>query len=342
MKNFIKLSIITTLSLNQFAFGAGNINTTQQIASMLGTQDAIDATPSCNLDLMSGGDAGGNLGVINMVPCLLNLQAGIKGATGATGVTKTLTFGKKTFKAHIVVLDTPVTVDGTKYDYETKIWTCTGTCASATNYFPSIWMAFSANGAKTINEGVMANNFDADSGNFIGSSFMKWNSGDGEAKKIIKSVHGECRDDDSFDTHFMDYQRVVASGVAKLSTIAGNHASANKYASLVIDINNNVGYLADDIAQSSVLSFTRTAATVAVDGENRSDFTYAQGGTYTAAFLDLPTFNLGSFASVTCTDGAVSAGKTNGGVTGITKGVGVLATPLTSAMNGMTLNPDNI
>jgi len=340
MKKTINTGLFASLFLTQAAFAAP-IDATSAIRSNLGTQEAITATTSCDVDNM-GGEGGGNLAVVNMVPCLINRQAGIHGAT--TGVTKSMAFDGNSFKARIVIEDAGVTIDGVSYDYEAKIWTCEGTCSAAADFYPAIWMAFSANGNKTTNKGVVVNNFGASDGSFVGSAFIKWDSGTGSAKRVIESVQGECRSDSSFDSRFMDYERTVTSGgLTKLSTITGNATVANNYASIVLDSNSNVGYAADDINQTSTASFTRTAGTVVLnDASTASDYNYAVGGTYTGTFLGLPTFNGASYAGVVCTGSAVTGGATNGSIDGIGKGVGVLSTPMTNVMNGMTLHPTSI
>ncbi len=340
MKTLLKLSLITTLGLGQLAYAQHSTHPAgQKIQAIMGTQDAIDATPRCDVDLM-GGDAGGSLAAINMVPCLLNLQAGVTGPTGAAGVTKTLTFDGYSFKAHIVVLDTPVTVDGKTYDYEAKIWTCDTNCNATTDFFPAIWMAFSANATKSVNKGVLVNNFDADTGNFIGASFIRWDTGSATTTRNIESVQGECRSDGSFDSRFMKYTREVSTGITKYAMREGDN-TAEAY-TLLIELNTktNIGSVNEN--GSGADPFERKAATLVFDGANRSDYTYTATGTYTPSFLTLPTFNANSFTAVACTGGAISAGNTNGTITELGKGVGLLASPLAQPMNGMTLNPSNI
>lgn len=337
MKLIYKLPLIGLVILNS-AF-AQDVAGTDALVQYFGTQDAMDATLKCDVDLM-GGDAGGNLAAVNMIPCLINLQTNISGTTRPEGLTTKLSFGKTSFSAHIIIDKKNNTIDGIAYDYEMKMWICESNCKTASDFYPAIWQAFSADAKKVVNRGVLVNNFDAGAGNFIGANFIRWNTGTGVSTRKIESVQAECDSGSGVDTRFMSYIRDINSGLLQFSVVRGDESIQTGSTQISLDTKKNEGSIS--INASGGTQFMRKAATVVIDGVNRKDYEYPVGGSHSPSYLALPTYTTTAFPTVECAGGKVTKGIKNGTIEGLGRGEGVLKTPLSKEMNGMTLHPDKI
>lgn len=332
------IKIVLSVSALMFAWNtsASVTDAANDIISALGVRAAQEATQTCDVDNMIknyGPGDGGRLSAINVIPCVINkigLPAG--GITGSGGLTKSITLSGNTINVHFIVGPGPISVDGKTYDYEVKIWACSGTCDSVSAYYPLAYMAFSSNNAGTINKGVMALNSNAQSGSIAESQFVRWDTGSATATKTIDNIDAEC------GSEIRTYAYTRVGDEAKSSVISVTASTAQGSAESWNWSGNDGVYGSDTsvtpgAAPSLVGGFTRTASTY--------DFTYTAGGSSTATLLNYP-----SFLSVATMQGSDYVGidcntiKTSGFPKVVT-GVGILSTPIT-AMGGMGTHPDNL
>ena len=181
-KLFLNIIIFCVISVASFSARADLAGATGRIANEIGTQQAMDATAVCDINLMTGSN-GGNLGTPNQILCMVR-EMGLTGPTSAAGATRTINIGGA-FDVHYILSIPGPTIDGTSYGYELKIWTCGSGCTTVNGFLPAIYTVFNVDADKTINNGLLINNFSADSGTIKGSAFIKWDVGSATTTKIL-------------------------------------------------------------------------------------------------------------------------------------------------------------
>jgi hypothetical protein len=326
---------IALLLLSPLSARADYASATQRIASDLGTQQAITATQTCDLTLMTG-QAGGNIGTPNQMLCLMN-NLGITGATASTGVTTTASVGNQTLTMHYIVNSPGPTVDGVTYSYEMKVWTCASNCTSVSVFFPSVYVAFNTSSDQSVNNGVLVNNFGAYSGTIEGSAFIKWDVGTATTNKFFRLNMVDCSSSPA-TALYTYYTRTGTT--ATINELWSNDGSNITRTAMTWDttagtgnwqMDNTVSAGGDTPSWSG--GFSRVASA--------TDYTYSSAstsGSYTigAYPTQMPGSKILTNQTVTC-----SGITTSNGVTTVTDGTNVLSTPMT-AFGGMTLNPPNI
>jgi len=308
---------------------------TNRIASEIGTQEAINATVTCNLDAMVGAN-GGNIGTPNQMLCLAK-SMNIAGATAASGVTTSLTVGGQAFTVHYIVDAPGPTVDGVTYAYDMKIWTCGTGCTTASAFLPAIYVAFNASSDGATNNGVLINNFAADSGTLQGSAFIKWDVGSSTATKYFRLNMVDCSN--SPTTAIYAYYTRVGT-LATLNELNSQGSGVNRTA-LAWDTSANTGNFQEDTVSSAgddsppwTGGFSRVASA--------TDYTYSAAGTGSYTIGAYPTQMSGATLSGSSNQAVDCTGITaSNGVPSVTSGANVLTTTMT-AMGGMALHPDSI
>jgi len=304
---------------------------TGRIVGNLGSKQAIDATGTCDISTMVTAN-GGNLATPNIVLCLMKNQS-LTAATASTGVTSSVTIGGSPLSFHYILSAPGPTIDGQAYDYELKIWTCGSGCSVVTGFLPTIYTVFNANSSGTINNGILINHFNADSGTIQGSSFIKWDTGSATATKSITMNMVDCHAVPT-GAAYVVYNRT--GDQATLNDLYYNGTSVMRSA-LAWNFSTDLGnWQSDSISSAGGDSpawgggFSRT-----VSG---GDYTYSAGSVDSAMTIHAyPTAmsgaNLTSNQALTCSATA--------GVPAVANGSNILSTTMT-AMGGMTTNPPNL
>jgi len=212
----------------------------QRLASEIGKQSAITATTTCNLDKMTGND-GGNLGTVNQMLCIAKTMS-LTGSTGASGLTTTVSIKSgsttQTMYAHVVVTTPGPTINGTAYGTEVKVWTCATGCTVTTGFLPAMYMAYNADSAGTINNGILINHFGASSGTIVGSAFIKWDTGSATATKAFTLAMVDCS---SSPTTAISAYYTRTGDVATMNDIVSQSSGLVTRTALAFDWGKNTG-----------------------------------------------------------------------------------------------------
>ena len=342
-KQFTKTLGLTALAFT-FAWNAyANITVTQaagDIISALGVAAAQTATTTCNIAGMiqtytPPGADGGRLSAVNVIPCVLNTLSMDSGTTEKT-FPNAVTVHGVALNVHLILNTAGVTIDGVAYQNEVKIWACSGTCSTAASYFALGYMAFSSDGAAdTINKGVLALNSNAQTGAIDESQFIRWDIGSATSNKAIDDIDAECHGTTATNIRTYSYRRV--SNDAQAATLSANgDGMAESW-----NWTSNEGVYGG--GSSAVAGGTPTFIGRFSRVASTNDFTYTDGGgSSTATLLAYPSFL--SIATMNSTDylGTTCSAITSTGFPKVITGAGILATPMTSAMNGMAAHPSTI
>lgn len=329
-------AIIASLSFSSQAFAQSMSGATGRVAGELGTKDGLDATTTCTLACMTG-SAGGNIGLVNQMMCLMKAQS--LTVTGTTGVTKVIDLGNnQTVTAHIVLNKPGPTIDGVDYTYELKVWTCGTGCTATTGFLPAVYTAFNTNAAFTVNNGVLINNFSADSGSIKGSSFVKWDTGGNTTVRTIKLAMVDCSNSPT-GANFLKYTRT--GDTLTLNELNSSASGVVTRSALTWSQNSDQGnWMQDSLVSAGGDSpawgggWTRTAS--------GTDYTYSAASTFAQYSISaFPTEISGTAISGSNYQGITRSAITQSGVPLVTTGAGILTTPMT-ANGGMTTNPPNI
>jgi hypothetical protein len=327
------------------ATGPTVASTTQRIASEIGTQQALTALATCNIAVMASGSSG-NIGTPNQLLCVMK-TLNITGPTTAAGVTTQVTISSQTLTIHYIVDAPGATIDGTAYAYDMKVWTCGSGCTTVSAFLPAIYIAFNASSDGTISNGVLSNNFGADSGSIKGSAFIKWDMGSATTTKFFTINMVDCSSTPY--TAVYGYYTKVGT-VSSLYDLTAQGSGVTRTA-VMWDNSTGIGnWNGDSLLNAGGDSpawlggFTRTAS--------GTDYTYsAQATSGSLTMGTYPTAMPGATLSGATNQGACAALNVGvsyaaitaaNGVAAITNGTNVLTTPLSSPMGGMPLNPPNI
>lgn len=312
-----------------FQHAVADVNSaTNRIINNLGTKQVIDATATCDIDTMVASN-GGNLATPNLVLCLAqNL-----GLTGTASGTPTVTIAGNPITFHYELATPGPTIDSTAYDAELKIWTCGSSCTTTTNFLPAIYTAFNANSSGSINNGVLTNHFNSDSGTIQGSSFIKWDTGSGTSTKSIILNMVDCNASPTGAAYTV-YNRT--GDESKMNELYYNGSTMMRTALAWNNVTNSGNWQEDNVSGAG------GDAPAWGGGWSRStsgtDYTYSTGSVDSAITIN-PYSTSMSGANLTSNQ-ALSCSAT-AGVSSVVDGSNILTTTMTP-MGGMTTNPSGL
>ncbi len=311
-------------------------NAASRYSSDLGLQDAQDAAATtCDLTRMTG-SAGGNLGTPNALLCLLRNYSINKVGTATTQ----MDIGSSTIYVHYEMSAPGLTVDGVTYTHQMKIWTCGTSCTDVNNFLPAVFVTFTANKERTLNKGILVNNYGADSGTLKGTSFIKWDVGSSTENRQIVLNMVDCSSSPT-TANYAVYTKNKTTNVVTHNSIMSQGSGVTRNA-ITMNLTSNVGNWESDTTSSAGGDspawgggFTRVAS--------GTDWAYSAASTDSSLTINPYTTVMtgtkiqdSSHQGVTC--GSLTA---NGGVTALNDGTDVLTTPI-SANGGMTLHPTSL